>query len=632
MSLEDLSKVEVVVAASKSEQKVTEAPASIDIITSEEIRKQGYRNLDDLLRSVRDFYVTDDRQYSFIGVRGFGSLGGYDDRVLMLVDGHRINDGVYDSFLLGQAEMVEMDMIDRVEIIRGPGSALYGNSAFLGTINIITKKARAIEGLLLTASGGTLSTVKGGARFGTVTEGELQFVASGSLFDSAGNPSLYYPEYDDPTTNNGVAQNADGEQARHAYLSLGLGDWSLRGAYSYRHKAFPTGAYQTTFNDPGNYTSDGRWYGELVYQPARNGSEDLAVRAFFDHSDYWAEYIFGSGATRELNVDYSSGAWAGAEFHWTFQPFEDHKLTVGSEFRDYFEETQGNYTGPLVYLNDRRQYWLLGLFAQDEVRIFPKASLTLGGRFDDYSTFGGHLVPRGALVLGPFDNTLLKLMAGAAFRAPNAYELYYNDGNVNQKGNGALTPENIQTYEAEIERSFLRDHRCTLSVFRYAAGNLIVQVVDPSDGLLVYQNIGGISATGLGFEYQFQSPEGFQGRASYSWQRAQDDATGQWLTNSPQHLAKANAQVPFLTEGLFLSGECQYNSESFGENGGSAPGFAVVNLKLHARDLLAEGLQATLAAYNLFDTRYAYPAAAYLTQMAIPQNGFVLWGSLGYKL
>ncbi len=124
LSLEDLVKVEVVVAASKSEQKATEAPASISIITSQEIRAQGYRTMDDLLRSVRDFYITDDRQYTLIGIRGFGSLGGYNDRILMLVDGHRINDGVPDSFLTGQSDMVDMDMIDRVEIIRGPASSL----------------------------------------------------------------------------------------------------------------------------------------------------------------------------------------------------------------------------------------------------------------------------------------------------------------------------------------------------------------------------------------------------------------------------------------------------------------------------------------------------------------------------
>jgi iron complex outermembrane receptor protein len=354
-------------------------------------------------------------------------------------------------------------------------------------------------------------------------------------------------------------------------------------------------------------------------------------RAFVDHADYLGDYIRGSGPTRVVNVDYSNGGWAGAEVQWIFQPFAGQRLTVGSEFRDYFDEVQGNYTDSTIYLDDRRQNWLLGLYAQDDIQILPKVDLTLGGRFDDYSTFGGHGVPRGALVLGPFENARVKLMAGGAFRAPNSYELYYNDGNVTQKGNAGLVPETIQTFELEIEQSFLRDHRIILSIFRYTAADLIVQEVDPSDSLLIYNNVGAASANGVGIEYQFQCPDGIRGDASFTWQRAQDDSTGEWLDDSPQKLAKASLQTP-LMEGLTLAGECQYNGESQSQNDGISPEFVVVNLKLSSQDLFAKGLRATLAAYNLFDRVYDHPTAASVLQTTIPQNGLVLWGNLSYKI
>ncbi len=136
----------------------------------------------------------------------------------------------------------------------------------------------------------------------------------------------------------------------------------------------------------------------------------------------------------------------------------------------------------------------------------------------------------------------------------------------------------------------------------------------------------------MGGEYEFQNRDGIQGSASYTLQRAQDDVTGQWLTDSPQQLAKASLQFPLLREKLTIAGEFQYNGASLSEPGELVPGFALVNLKLYAHGLFAKGLDATLAAYNLFDTRYYLPDSPFLVQDSIQQNGLVLWGGLSYQL
>src|SRR6185295_9539486 len=107
-----------VFGASKYEQKPSEAPASVSIITSEEIRKFGYRTLSEILRSVRGFFTTYDRNYSYIGARGFDRPGDYDTRVLLLLDGHRTNDNIYDQASIGTEALVDVDAIDRIEIIQ----------------------------------------------------------------------------------------------------------------------------------------------------------------------------------------------------------------------------------------------------------------------------------------------------------------------------------------------------------------------------------------------------------------------------------------------------------------------------------------------------------------------------------
>ncbi len=120
----------VVVSAAKYRQMLDEAPASITILTAREIKGYGWRTLADLFRSVRGFYVSDDRNYSYLGVRGFLRPGDYNSRVLVLLNGHTLNDDIWQTFLLGRESGIDLDLIDRIEIVRGPGSALYGTSAF----------------------------------------------------------------------------------------------------------------------------------------------------------------------------------------------------------------------------------------------------------------------------------------------------------------------------------------------------------------------------------------------------------------------------------------------------------------------------------------------------------------------
>src|SRR5438552_4446106 len=128
MSIEDLAKLKVdtVYGASKFLQKAADAPASVTVITADEIQKYGYRTLVDILRSVPGFYVIYDRNYTYVGVRGLSRPGDYNARILFLLDGHRVNDNVYDGGYVGTEFPVDVDLIDRIEIVRGPSSSVYG--------------------------------------------------------------------------------------------------------------------------------------------------------------------------------------------------------------------------------------------------------------------------------------------------------------------------------------------------------------------------------------------------------------------------------------------------------------------------------------------------------------------------
>lgn len=160
LSIEDLMKLDAgqVFGASERLQPVTEAPASVSFVTAQEIERYGWRTLAEILRSVRGLYVTNDRNFSLIGTRGFAKPGDYNSRILLLVNGHRVNDNVFGQAEIGAEFGLDPAMFERVEIIRGPASSLYGDSAFFAVVNVITRTGASLDGVSLALDAGTLGT------------------------------------------------------------------------------------------------------------------------------------------------------------------------------------------------------------------------------------------------------------------------------------------------------------------------------------------------------------------------------------------------------------------------------------------------------------------------------------------
>ena len=179
--------VRTVFSASRRTQTLAEAPASVTIITADEIRKYGYRTLADILQSVRGFYVTYDRNYDYLGVRGFGRTGDYNARVLLMVDGHRVNDNVYSGAPIGTEFILDVDLIDRVEIVRGPASALYGNNAFFAVINVITRRGTDLKGGEVSGGYGSFDSYQARATYGDKFREDGEYLFSITRYASEGD-------------------------------------------------------------------------------------------------------------------------------------------------------------------------------------------------------------------------------------------------------------------------------------------------------------------------------------------------------------------------------------------------------------------------------------------------------------
>lgn len=617
-SLDDLLSVPVS-GASKFDQPISEAPSSISVVTAETIKLFGYRTLADLLRAQRGFFVSNDRNYSYVGVRGFGRSGDYNSRLLVLVDGHRINESSYDSALMGEDFILDLDLVQRVEIIRGPASSLYGNSAFFGVINVITRHGTGLRGMELAGSAGGFESYKGRISYGTRLDNDLALSVSGSYYDSAGDRSLYYPAFDDPATNNGVARNLDGERSNSLFATASWRDLTLQAAYANRRKDIPTASYGVDFNARPDFTNDRYAYVNLKYEHAFPADLWLQARLYYDYYDYYGEGIY-SGV---LNRDESTSNRVGTELQASKLLGGSHLLIAGAGF-SYSSTSFTNYDqDPFSsYLDVRNNAVNWSAFLQDEYSILPELILNAGLRFDHYELFGGEVNPRLALIYTPLTQSTIKLIYGEAFRAPNNYELYYTAAGLGLKANPNLKPETIRTYELIYEQRLFDNYRLTLSGFYNKISDMVSVVADPSDPTLdSFDNISSASVRGAEAELEAKWRSGFSGRISYSYQQAKDDQTGQRLVNSPQHSAKANLVLPLVGDQLLSGIELQYLGNRRTLAGNRAGDQLITNLTLFSQKWI-KGLECSLSLYNLFDQRYDDPASSDHAMDSIRQDGF----------
>ena len=621
-----------VFSASKYEQKVTEAPARINIVTAKEIEHYGYQSLADILRSVPGFYTSYDRNYSYTGVRGFGIPGDYDTRILTLVDGHRMNENIYDGNSTKRGFVLDVDLIERVEIVRGPASSLYGSNAFFGVVNVITKSGRDIQGTEVSAAGGSFESYQGRISYGDKFSNGLEMLLSGTYYESKGQHELYYPEFDDPATNNGIAVDADDRTVPSFFAKLSHGGFTLTGTYARVEKGIPTAPYDTVFNTTRTRTTEERSYLDLSYQGLLDSGADISGRIFYDYYGYTGDYLYDYSDAGDLSdlqnfVDAAHGSWWGGEAQISQTLFDHHRFTLGAEYRNSIKEEQDEYDDFEVYLESRTNNYTWGVYLQDEYHIVDNLILNLGVRYDEFDSAGSTTNPRAALIWSPLEATTLKLLYGSAFRAPNAYELYYHDGNFTQKAPDSLEPETIDTYELILEQRLNGRLNLVASVYRNEIENLITLDTDPADDLLVFVNQGDATATGAELELYGSWSDGWSGSVSYTYQDAEDD-DGEWLVNSPRNMAKLNVIAPLLSK-LNAGLEVQYQSERKTVTGNETDSFVVTNLTLFNQDSI-DGLQASISVYNLFDETYSNPGSEEHTQDQIEQDGRTFWLKLDY--
>ena len=649
-----LTESEEVVAASRAMEQVADAPSSVTLVGERELAAFAPPTIAEAVRGVPGVYLSDDRSYVTLGMRGLGRLGSYGNRILVTYDGQPMNDDWIGSSYVGYDALTDLGDVERIEVVRGPGSVLYGTNALSGVINVVSRNDAppgVSAGVSTNQAGVARARVRADAKFGP----DAGVWASVALGRGNGR-DFRFPEYV-TATSDGVARGVDGFQSGtfrgRAYWKFLSAEWSL---HSYE-KHLPSAEFGTLFGDDRTTQTDTRSYVELRAEPRVSETVSVLTRL------HWNHYTFRGAYARDtvdggLEVDTYRGSWLGLEQRVQFKPLSRLRVTVGGEGQLHYQVEQEGRDDDGVFLDDTgehgRPFQVGALYALADAALSSRAQLSLGARWDVYSTFGSSLNPRVALILKPYEAGNTKLLLGKAFRAPSTYELYYNDSGITQIQSPNLSPESLYSLEVEHTHHFSASLVATAAAYGNYAARLISTLGSGSaDDPLHYANersplvvLGG--EVGLRREFR----QGAMFSLSYGLSMARFLATNgagdlvsldaaaekRSVENSPVHLASLKGALPVINRALTLASRLsiegprydRYENRADPMAQGKTSGAVIWDLVLSGEEP-RYGVRYAFGVYNAFDWHYSAPVSTEFVQRAIPQPGRSYMASLDMK-
>jgi vitamin B12 transporter len=510
---------EVVVTATKTEQDVEDMTQSVTVITADDIQKSNATSAAEIIERTTGVQINDPGPNG--AVTGISIRGSTSTQVLVLLDGIRLNSAGTGGFDMSDLP-VPLEKIDRIEIVRGPSSALYGADALGGVVNIITKKPTGLE-----------STITGaGGSYGYWTLGA----------DNSGRiGKFYYSLSANEERDGGYRTNSDLDKTTTG-AKLGYDfskDSSLEATVNYVEK---------TIGVPGPISSPSPLAREwdrtlntaLTYKVKFSKDLDLRV-SVYDNRD---KILYNDPDFPPYSRNISSSNGVELQTNWLITSW--NLLTLGVEARgDHLEST----------IADEHSASLMAGYIEDEITIGQPFTLILGGRYDDHSVYGGEFDPKAsARYLIASTGTTFRASIGRAFAAPTLEDLYWAFDGFEQ-GNPNLKPETSIEYEGSVEQSLGTGQVVKFTVFDRHVTDLIVWVPDPVTFIYSPINIGDARISGYEAEAKFTFFNAITWAVNYTYMNPKDEDTGGYVPGVPAEQLKSHVNITFPTKtNLYIEG------------------------------------------------------------------------------
>jgi iron complex outermembrane receptor protein len=550
---------------------------------------------------MRGIHVSQDGHYGYLGGRGYGAPGEYAGRIMLLIDGYSAADNIYNQIYINDDGYLDTALIDRVEYAPGPGSAIYGNSAVLGVVNIITRKGREIDGLDIEFTAGPHHDREGRLTWGKRFDNGAEWLISAS----GKNGGSFYP----------TPAHAPLTSSSRLFLKGNYQRWSLE-AVSVDKKEEEDLTY--SYPDFDLFTSyknrERNRFVNLSYEPDFNDKDWRMISRL-----YYGDYLFDYDDNNSLNESFPAifeGQWYGIDNKIIYLGTEGHRLLFGIELHiDLKQNAAIRYftDGELIFddiINHNGD--IFSVYGEDTIFFSSSMSVSLGGRYDrrNYDTFNetySFFNPRFSLLYDPTSELSLKLSYGQAGRFETINDSAYN----------LFRPSRVRTVELAVEHEKM-NRRTLASLYRYRIDHL------PDYSSTKHQNIYGAE-----LESEWQWPGNKLLRFSYTWQSAKDDQ-GRNMPNVPRNIGKLQVSCPLYNEKLRASVALRHIGKRTSLDYNNVGGYTVTDLTLDSLRTFSV-FTLTLAIRNLFETGYGHVDYTFDGADTLEQDGRTLWLSLKYS-
>ncbi|MFZ5775908.1 MAG: TonB-dependent receptor plug domain-containing protein [Thermodesulfobacteriota bacterium] len=646
----------LLLTATGSLKPVHLAPSVASVITAEDIKSMGATTLDEVLESVPGLHVEPSGTAYFSSIWSIrGVHTSQNPQVLLLINGVPFTSNYQGSRFMNF--QMPVAMISRVEVVRGPGSALHGADAFAGTVNVITKDNFEINGTQAGARYGSFDTSDIWAQHGgqyngfDVAFGVERRKTGGDLDRIIERDFLY-------AVGAGALSNAPGHmdtwnEQLDSHLNVRKENWTLHLYGTLQESSLgPGGSQAITY---GNDMDTKSMLADLTYHNDKLVKNwELESRVYYSYIDQDTFIQFFPPSFRnQLGEPIVTSQDGGMEASGVYKGFAGHQLRLGAGAKSYnfgrdqyknFGPAAGvNQFGPMVHVTapnaifiDEASRTLIYGLVQDEWQLAPAWTLTAGARYDEYSDFGSTVNPRAALVWETRYDLTTKLMYGQAFRAPSFGEQYVKNNPV-VIGNPNLAPEEIETIELAFDYQPTKDLRLIFNLFNYQATELI-EFVGPSLPQM-YTNYGEQEGRGFEVEMDWRLLRDFRLRSNFAYQRSENKKTDAVAADAPEMQFYLNPSWAFLPD-WSLDGQLYWIGDRHrakGDPRGDIADYEVVNLLVRRKNI-AGHWEAAMGVMNIFDEdgripspyAAAAPGGAYIPY-DYPIAGRALWGELRYK-
>ncbi len=544
---------EIVVTATRTEKSVKDLSATVSVITREDIEASNANSCTDILNTLPGLFVQ--RTGAFgradVDIRGIGGRG---RMVMVLVDGRPVKMGLFGCTV---THSLPLDNVERIEVVRGPASVLYGSDALGGVINIITRRPTKPMEMDYTLSYGTHNTYRHRLRAGG-SRGSLNFYATTDKRQSNGHlPNSAY-DGSDFTARVGYGIPDDLEAV-------------LTGKYFTGHKEEPLRA-----TDPDTPASE-------TWNDYKRGAVDLTLMGKWEKCDGLLKVYRNFGEHEFSDGWHSKDFTNGVVLNGSGSVFAGNELTLGAEFRQQGGErvSKGEW--------DKTEY---AVFFHDEQILLEKLILTFGARYNHDEIAGDVLCPQVGLVVHPREGTVLRGAVNKGFRAPQINELY-----LFPPSNTDLKSEEVWNYEVGLVQRIIEGVSIDLVGYRMKGENLIQKENVPGFPPFQFQNTGEFKFKGMEIGLRAQISKGLSGRIYYTYLDPGEKTTGR-----PGD--KVDLALRYARDRLAISLSGQYVADYFAGDSRKEPisDYLVANTKLSYE--VIPGLGAFLAVNNILDKGY----------------------------